>query len=54
MLLPSILLKKKNIFLGERGPIGHPGLHGVKGEPGMAGSEGSTVRVLILYQHIMI
>jgi len=30
-------------ILGERGPIGHPGLQGVKGEPGVAGPDGPTV-----------
>lgn len=34
------------IFLGERGPIGHPGLQGVKGEPGIAGPDGPTVSFL--------
>lgn len=33
-------------ILGERGPIGHPGLVGPKGEPGVAGSEGPTVSII--------
>lgn len=35
-------------ILGERGPIGHPGLQGIKGESGVAGPEGSTVSIFIL------
>lgn len=33
--------------LGDRGPIGHPGLHGIKGEPGVGGPEGPPVSIYL-------
>lgn len=42
------LIKYKICLLGERGPIGHPGLQGVKGEPGIAGPDGQPVSILCM------